>query len=215
MKSVISVPFNRNGKIDDAYFDILLEGSSLGDDLSDAEADYLIERIELENRFKNLSSNLESEFADKVIEEHDSFYELMQAFKKPNIQPTPSMSSIFQRKVLEIWSNCVVKSARPWENKSNIIGETLGNDYCYYQDKLMEHRNEIMSLLYLVNNATNFEDLRRLNNGEEWTKLRQQAGLLMSLGNALRLVSFKNNKNDWDMKEAKNPEIAFSLSRVK
>ena len=35
MKSVISVPFNRNGKIDDAYFDILLEGSSLGDDLSD------------------------------------------------------------------------------------------------------------------------------------------------------------------------------------
>ena len=79
----------------------------------------------------------------------------------------------------------------------------------------MEHRNEIMSLLYLVNNATNFENLRRLNNGEEWTKLRQQAGLLMSLGNALRLVSFKNNKNDWDMKEAKNPEIAFSLSRVK
>ena len=37
----------------------------------------------------------------------------------------------------------------------------------------------------------------------------------MSLGNALRLVSFKNNKNDRDMKEAKNPEIAFSLSRVK
>lgn len=214
--SVISVPFNKFGKVDDAYFDILLEDSNLGDDLIDAETDYLIERIELENKFKDLSCNLEPEFADRVKEEWNSFYELMQAFKpNKNNKPIPSISSIFQRKVLEIWSKCVVKGAKPWEDKSNVIGETLNNDFCYYPDKLMEYRNEIISLLYLVNNATNFEELKRLNNGEQWTKLRQYAGLLMSLGNALSLITFKNDKANWDAYESRNPEIAFNLSRAK
>lgn len=214
--SVISVPFDKFGKVDDTYFDMLLENSNLGEDLSVEETDYLIERIELENRASNLSCNLEPEFADRVKQENNTFYELMQAFKpKKESEPTPSMSNIFQKKVLEIWSKCVVKGAKPWKDKNNVIGETLNNDFCYYPDKLMEYSNEIMSLLYLVNNATNFEELKRLNNGEEWTKLRQQVGLLMSLGNALSLISFKNSKANWDIQEARNPEIAFNLNRVK
>ena len=48
------------------------------------------------------------------------------------------------------------------------------------------------------------EELKQFNSGEEWTKLRQHVGFLMSLGQALGYIKFQNAKLSWEPNEEKN-----------
>ena len=160
---------------------------------------------------KEVMVNAAREIGKLELQEEAIYNELMAVFEKP--KKTPNMGNTFKQQVLAIWNDCVVKTSQPWKDKSNIIGETLNNDYCYYYDKIVSHSDEIEKLLLLVDYAATFDDLKKLNNGEEWTQFRQHVGFLMSLGNALGYIKFKNERQNWNMQEENNPEIAFSLVR--
>lgn len=120
-------------------------------------------------------------------------------------------STSFKEEVRRIWSDCLVHGPRPWENKDTIIGEALMVDYPFDKEKLASHAEEIYNLISLVHTATTYEELKVLDNGEKWSELRQPVSFLMALGNALKLIDFKNDRTTWSEEESKNPEITFTL----
>ena len=122
-----------------------------------------------------------------------------------------SAAHIFKDKVKSIWSDCLAHGPKPWENKDNIIGEALMVDYPFDKEKLASHAEEIYNLISLVHTATTYEGLKVLDNGEKWSELRQPVSFLMALGNALKLIDFKNDRTTWSEKESKNPEVTFTL----
>lgn len=121
----------------------------------------------------------------------------------------------FRNKVWTLWSKCIATDAKPWLNKENIIGEALGVDYCFSKDKLITYYDEIISLISEVNNAKTYDDLKVLNNGDNWTILRQQISFLMALGNAIKVLDFKKPRYEWKDSDLKNPEIEFNLTKTK
>ena len=120
-------------------------------------------------------------------------------------------SASFKEEVRRIWSDCLAHGPRPWENKDNIIGEALMVDYPFDKEKLASHAEEIYNLISLVHTATTYEELKYLYNGKKWSELRQPVGFLMALGNAQKLIDFKNDRTTWSEEESKNPEITFTL----
>ena len=117
----------------------------------------------------------------------------------------------FGKKVRSIWSDCIAHGPKPWENDANIIGEALMVDYTFDPEKLMEHADEISKLIAMVHKATTYEGMKYLDTGEKWSELRQPVSFLMALGNALKLVDFKNDRRTWSEEESKNPEVTFTL----
>lgn len=201
-----TIPFNSDGTINMDVWNILLQANKTNENIDTEELFSKITSIEKNNEIVCVEPEVKNSISEEEI-----YDRLMSIFKKP--KQTSLLTDAIKKQVLAIWNDCVVKTPMPWKDKSNIIGETLNNDYCYYYDKLVSHSDEIEKLLLLVNYATRFDDLRTLNNGEEWTKFRQHAGFLMSLGNALGYIKFKNERQNWNTKEEHNPEIAFSLVR--
>ena len=63
----------------------------------------------------------------------------------------------------------------------------------------------------MVHHATTYEGMKFLDNGEKWSEIRQPVSFLMALGNALKLVDFKNDRRTWSEEERKNPEVTFTL----
>lgn len=124
-----------------------------------------------------------------------------------------SVAHAFKEKVRTIWSDCLAHGPRPWENKDNIIGEALFVDYTFDKEKLAMHAEEIYKLISFVHTATTYEEMKFLDNGEKWSELRQPVSFLMALGNALKLVDFKNDRTTWDEEEKKNPELTFTLTK--
>lgn len=121
----------------------------------------------------------------------------------------------FQQKVYEIWLDSIAHGPMPWKNKDNIIGEALFVDYTFDPEKIAIHADEIWQLINMVHNATTYEELKFLDNGTQWSKLRQPVSMLMALGNSLKLISFKNDRLKWDKCETQNPEVVFTLKRTK
>ena len=122
-----------------------------------------------------------------------------------------SAAHIFKNKVKSIWSYCIAHGPIPWESNYNIIGEALMVDYPFDKEKLASHAEEIYNLISLVHTATTYEGMKFLDNGEKWSELRQPVSFLMALGNALKLIDFKNDRTTWSEEESKNPEITFTL----
>ena len=122
-----------------------------------------------------------------------------------------SATSTFKDKVKSIWSDCLAHGPKPWENKDTIIGEALMVDYPFDKEKLASHAEEIYNLISLVHTATTYEGMKFLDNGEKWSELRQPVSFLMALGNALKLIDFKNDRTTWNEEESKNPEVTFTL----
>ena len=114
----------------------------------------------------------------------------------------------FKDRVIALWRECLAKN---YKDKNNIIGEALNVDFPSDPEKLIQHKEEIYEMISSINNATNYEGMKYLNNGEKWSEIRQPVSMLMALGNALKLVDFKNNRLTWDKEEAKNPEVSFNL----
>lgn len=119
----------------------------------------------------------------------------------------------FAKRVRDIWGDCLASGPRPWEKMSNVVGEALMVDYTFDSEKLMAHADEIYELISMVYQATTYEEMKYLNTGEKWSELRQPVSFLMSLGNALKLVDFKNDRRTWSRKESKNPELKFTLTK--
>lgn len=111
----------------------------------------------------------------------------------------------FKEKVESIWHYCVDKKSRPWDNPNNIPGYSLINVFYFDKERLEENKINIIFLLNQVNSALTYEDLKVLNNGVQWSKLRIYVEMLISLGNALNLIFIKE--------KSRNPEIAFNLTR--
>lgn len=122
-----------------------------------------------------------------------------------------TFSKAFKTKVISLWSDCLAHGPKPWQNTENIIGEALNVDYPFAKEKLLVHADEIRELISLVQKATTYEELKYLDNGEKWSELRQPVSFLIALGNALRLIDFKHNRQDWNKEEEHNPEIKFTL----
>ena len=208
-KKDFNIPFvSIDGKshVDMDYWDLLMDI----DEQEEAEVK-IAPVYEPKEETKEVMVNAAPDISKIELQEEAIYNELMAVFEKP--KKTPNMGNTFKQQVLAIWNDCVVKTSQPWKDKSNIIGETLNNDYCYYYDKIVSHSDEIEKLLLLVDYAATFDDLKKLNNGEEWTQFRQHVGFLMSLGNALGYIKFKYERQNWNMQEENNPEIAFSLVR--
>ena len=217
--------------VDNELWDILLEYNNdyqvhedIPFSIASGKPQVDMEYWDMLNEYENSSAVIDNR-VNKVLqdilkekEEEQKERELIASIT-PKIEPQsekivpPSIGEAFKKRVLAIWSDCVVKTPKAWKNSNHIIGDALDNDYCYYSDKLLEHQDEIKRLLYLVNHATNYEDLKFLNNGEEWTKLRQHVGFLMSLGQALGYIKFQNAKLSWEPNEEKNPGVEITLTR--
>lgn len=114
----------------------------------------------------------------------------------------------FKDKVIALWRECLAKD---YKNKNNVIGEALNVDFPFDPEKLLKYKENIYEMIKAVNKATNYEGMKYLNNGEQWSEIRQPVSMLMALGNALKLVEFKNNRLNWDKEEARNPEVSFNL----
>ena len=110
-----------------------------------------------------------------------------------------------RKEVYKNWSDAVSKERKAWQNKNNIIGESLNNDFCFNMEVLNYYEERIELLLSLVDKAKKYEELMVLNNGKKWTEARQKIDFLISLGNALGLV--KVNKETQD--------VEFNLKRTK
>lgn len=114
-------------------------------------------------------------------------------------------------RVYLLWSDCIAREPRAWQNDNNVIGEALMVDYPFVKEKILLHAKDIAELIALVHMATTYEDMKFLDTGEKWSELRQPVSMLMALGNTLKLVDFKNSRLDWDKEETRNPEITFTL----
>ncbi len=112
---------------------------------------------------------------------------------------------LYRKEVYKNWSDAVSKERKAWQNKNNIIGESLNNDFCFNSEILNYYKERIELLLSLVDKAKKYEELMILNNGKKWTEARQKIDFLISLGNALGLV--KVNKETQD--------VEFNLKRTK
>lgn len=121
----------------------------------------------------------------------------------------------FKKRVVQLWSSCVSHESMPWKNPSNVIGEALRTDFCFDPYLLQIHYDEIVQLIEQLTNAKHYLDLMYLNDGRIWTSLHQTLTMIMSLGNALNLISFKKNLLDWNMEDCNNPEIEFNLKRTR
>ena len=135
--------------------------------------------------------------------------------KKPeNKEVVSSISAkAFEEKVRYIWSDSLATGPMPWKKKENVIGEALFNDFTFDPEKLEAHKDEIYELICMVHHATTYEGMKFLDNGEKWSEIRQPVSFLMALGNALKLVDFKNDRRTWSKEECKNPEITFTLKK--
>lgn len=131
--------------------------------------------------------------------------------KDQNVSKTLDFGQIFYDKVLSVWKDCLASGPNPWHDSKNIIGEALMVDYAYDPEKLAIHADEIYKLISMVHLATTYDDLKFLDNGEQWSELRQPLSFLMSLGNALKLIEFKIDRSKWDINESKNPKLTFKL----
>lgn len=131
--------------------------------------------------------------------------------QEPEQETHAITASEFKSKVYQLWSECIVQGPMPWQNKNSVIGEALMVDYPFDQEKIALHASEILGLISKVHHAATYEEMKFLDNGEQWSTLRQPVSFLMALGNALKLVDFKNSRLDWNEEESKNPEIKFTL----
>ncbi len=137
----------------------------------------------------------------KILDLNDLKYIFALEFGEPKAKTLPP----FSEQVKDIWFYCLDKEPKPWENIENIKGYALNNVFYFNKNRLKEKTTSIVSLLTQVTHAMNYDDLKKLNNGEQWTQFRYYVEMIMSLGNALNLISIKE-KN-------KNPEVVFTLTR--
>ena len=120
-------------------------------------------------------------------------------------------SKEFRDRVYLLWSDCIAREPRAWQNDNNVIGEALMVDYPFVKEKILLHAKDIAELIALVHLATTYEEMKFLDTGEKWSELRQPVSMLMALGNTLKLVDFKNSRLEWSKEETRNPEITFTL----
>ncbi len=120
-------------------------------------------------------------------------------------------SKEFRDRVYLLWSDCIAREPRAWQNDNNVIGEALMVDYPFDKEKILLHAKDIAELIALVHLATTYEEMKFLDTGEKWSELRQPVSMLMALGNTLKLVDFKNSRLEWSKEETRNPKITFTL----
>ena len=116
-------------------------------------------------------------------------------------------SKRFKELVLLIFKNSVCKEPDAWKNRDNIIGEAYKVDYCFDPLALNFYENQIYRLMYRIRNAKTFEELGNLENNTIWSEDIEHLCYLMALGNALKLVRFKD-------KTKNSTEIEFNLKRL-
>lgn len=124
--------------------------------------------------------------------------------EKPNEQISPKQ---YQDMFQSVFRYCIAKGSYPWKNPDNIIGETLNHDIVYSKDAIEEKKEEIISLLNQLKPLERYEDLMYLKDGQQWTRLRQQIGFLMTLANAAGLLSFEQSNLELSKKDDNNPKL--------
>lgn len=165
--------------------------------------------VDLPTKKVNGTTYIDTDFILYLI---DFMKDLDNKTKKQEIVKT-SIAKEFAKRVRDIWGDCLASGPRPWEKTGNVLGEALMVDYTFDSDKLMAHSNEIYELISMVHHATTYEEMKYLDTGEKWSELRQPVSFLMALGNALRLVDFKNDRRTWSEEETRNPELKFTLTK--
>lgn len=114
----------------------------------------------------------------------------------------------FKELVLLIFKNSLCKEHEAWKNRNNIIGEAYKVDYCFDPLALNFYENQIYRLINLIKDAKTFEELSNLENNSKWSEDIEELCYLMALGNALKLVRFKD-------KEKNSTEIEFNLKLLR
>ena len=155
----------------------------------------------------NGSTYIDTDFLLHVID----FMNDLDKKGQENTETNQTIAKEFAQKVRTIWGDCLAPGPKPWKNSYNVIGEALMVDYTFDPDKLMAHSKEIYALISMVHLATTYEEMKYLDTGEKWSELRQPVSFLMALGNALKLIYFKNDRTTWSKEESRNPELKFTL----
>ncbi len=154
-------------------------------------------------------TNLEPEIEQKIIDEDAVYQELMSIFQKkePEAIKDDKQQAIkdFKNRLKRLWEECFVKTPRPWNNPDAVVGTGLINIFYYDKNKIIEHSDEIMTLLSLVKSTTNLDELGILNDGQEWTQTIQPREILMSLGDALNTVKFRTLEENTEIMA--NPKL--------
>lgn len=140
-------------------------------------------------------TNLEPEIDQRIANENAIYQELMSIFQREDAKPqeTDKQQNIkdFKNRLKKLWNQCIIKTPRPWDNPSAVVGTGLINIFYYDKNKIIEHSEEIIELLSLVKSTTSFDELGILNDGQEWAQTIQPREILMSLGDALNTVKFR------------------------
>lgn len=121
----------------------------------------------------------------------------------------------FKKDILNIFSDSVMCKN---EDGNCVIGYGKTNYFFYDYNKLFLHGEKIllwMAQLGLLNSEFYFDDIKTDRNNNCWTDLNFYADLLLSMANALTLIEFKKDINNWDQNEKKNPQLVCSLFKRK
>lgn len=140
-------------------------------------------------------TNLEPEIEQRIANEDAIYQELMSIFQKQERTSLEDDKQLaikdFKNRLKNLWDQCIIKTPKPWDNPTAVAGTGLINIFYYNKNKIIEHSDEIMTLLSLVKSTTNLDELGILNDGQEWTQTIQPREILMSLGDALNTVKFR------------------------